>query len=125
MTLLKAQLSSLVSTITDFLLTHFLTEAAGIWYLISSVIGTTMGGFVNFLLGRHWVFKAKSNPALSQAGKYLVVWIGSLILNTTGVYVFTEILLFHYLVSKVLISLMVGIFFNFLLQKMFVFKTQS
>ena len=119
---IKAQISSLVSTLADFLVTRLFTETLCLWYLFSSISGTITGGVVNFLLGRYWTFKVLKENKLVQAQKYLIIWIGSLLLNTSGVYLFTEVLGFHYMISKILVSISVGVFFNFYFQKTFVFK---
>ena len=121
-TFIKAQFSSIVSTIADFLLTLFLTEL-GIWYLLSSSIGTITGGIINFALGAYWVFKTGNHKITVQAKRYVMIWVGSLILNTLGMYVFTELFQMYYIFSKILISILVGAFYNFYFQKSFVYRT--
>lgn len=123
-TFIKAQFSAIVSTIADFLLTLFLTEL-GIWYLLSSLTGTISGGCINFSLGRYWVFKARNHKKIAQAKRYVIIWIGSLVLNTLGIYVFTDLLQIHYILSKILISVIVGVFYNFYFQKSYVYRTQN
>jgi putative flippase GtrA len=123
-TFIKAQFSAIVSTIADFLLTLFLTEL-GIWYLLSSLIGTISGGCINFSLGRYWVFKARNHKKIVQAKRYVIIWIGNLVLNTLGIYVFTDLLKIHYILSKILISVIVGVFYNFYFQKSYVYRTQN
>ncbi len=122
-TFLKAQCSALISTAVDFLATIFLTQVVGLWYLMSSCMGTILGGYVNFSLGRNWAFQIDNSEKLSQALRYAVVWSGSLLLNTFMLYLFTEVLRLHYIVSKSIVSVLVGVFFNFYFQKTFVFKT--
>lgn len=119
---IKAQLSSLVSTVVDFLITHLFTEVFGLWYLFSSAMGTVTGGLLNFSLGRYWTFKAYGESKVVQAQKYIVIWVASLCLNVAGVFFLTEVLTFHYLLSKVIVAIMVGVCFNFYFQKSFVFK---
>ena len=118
----KAQFSSLASTVADFLITHLLTEVFGLWYLLSSALGTIIGGLLNFSLGRYWTFKAFDQDKVAQIQRYIVIWIGSLLLNLSGVFLLTEVLKFHYLLSKTIVSITVGVFFNFYFQKSFVFK---
>ena len=124
-TFIKAQLSSLASTLGDFLLTSFFTETLGVWYLLSSSMVTILGGCVNFLLGRYWVFNAIHNHKFGQAKKYLIVWAGSLILNSLVVYLFTELLQIYYMLSKILVAILVGVIYNYYYQKTFVFETQN
>jgi putative flippase GtrA len=124
-TFLKAQTSSIISTLADFLFTLFFTEIIGMWYLVSSSIGTIIGGCVNFSLGRNWVFNAKRSNRITQAKKYIMVWTGSLILNSSGVYLLTDTFRIHYIISKSVITVLVGVFFNFYFQRSFVFKAQE
>lgn len=120
---LKAQYSSLISTAADFSVTLFLTQVVGVWYLLSSCTGTVVGGYVNYSLGRNWVFRSKNGPLRVQLARYIVVWSGSLILNTLGLFFITEVLGFHYIISKAIIAVCVGMGFNFYFQKSFVFKS--
>jgi putative flippase GtrA len=119
---LKAQASSLISTGVDFLVTYILKSILGTWFFLASIIGTICGGVVNFLLGRNWVFSSKENKASQQLFKYTIVWLGSFLLNASGIYLFTEIIKFEEWISKIAVSLIVGIGYNYVLQKFFVFK---
>jgi putative flippase GtrA len=83
---------------------------------------TICGGIVNFLIGRNWVFDSKSNKVHKQAVRYGIVWGGNLFLNTAGMFVLTKGLKVHYVVSKIFVSLLVGFFYNYTLQKRYVFK---
>ena len=120
---LKAQCSAIISTLADFLVTIFLTQIVGLWYLLSSCMGTIFGGYVNFSLGRNWAFQINNSEKFSQAIRYVVVWSGSLLLNTSMVYLFTDIFHLHYILSKTIVSILIGVFFKFYFQKTFVFKT--
>lgn len=119
---IRAQVSSLISTIVDFGVTIFLKEVCGVWYLFSTSAGSILGGVTNFTLGRRWVFKAHGLPQGSQAMRYFLVWGGSILLNIAGVWLMTSIGHLNYLYSKIITAIFVGIFFNYLLQNMYVFK---
>lgn len=121
-TFLKAQASSLISSAVDFLVTVTLKEIFGIYYLTASVIGVISGGVTNFLLGRNIVFSSKEKSVETQAFRYIVVWLGNLALNTLGVYLFTSVLNIEYRISKILVAIIVGLSYNYVLQKFFVFK---
>jgi len=114
---IKAQMSSLLSTVIDFGFTIFLKELCGLWYLFSTSVGSILGGITNFILGRRWVFKAVEFPPASQAIRYLLVWGGSILLNIGGVYLLTSIGQINYLFSKMITAVIIGVFFNFFLQK--------
>jgi putative flippase GtrA len=118
---LKAQAASLFASTVDFLTTLVSVQVLGAWYLTGSVTGTIAGGWVNFSVGRRWVFKSGSQNIHKQAIKYLLVWAGNLLLVTIGVFLLTHVAKFNYIFSKILVSLLVGSTYNYLMQKRFVF----
>jgi putative flippase GtrA len=119
---IKAQVSSLIATATDFAITIFLVEIFHLLAIVAAAIGTITGGVVNFLLGRNWVFKAEAKPIPKQAFRYLLVWIGNFFLNIAGMALMVNLMHANYILSKILISLLVGVFYNYLLQGKYVFK---
>lgn len=121
-TFVKAQAASLAATIVDFAVFILLTTVFNCWYLAASITGTISGGIANFLLGRVWVFEAREGRVPMQAFKYLLVWAGNLLLVTGGVFVVKEYLGLAPLTSKIIVSLIVGFTYNYMLQKKFVFK---
>ena len=121
-TFVKAQAASLAATIVDFSVFLILTEWLNCWYLAASITGTISGGVTNFLLGRIWVFDATEKKIPLQAFKYALVWTGNLILVSAGVFVVKEYAGLSPLASKIIVSLIVGFTYNYMLQKKFVFK---
>jgi putative flippase GtrA len=122
-TFLKAQTSSLVASGVDFSMMIILVELLGIWYLPASITGTIIGGFTNFSLGRRWVFKAREKKVREQILKYFIVWIGYLVLAAAGVYAVTQLIgVKYYVISKASVTVLLGISYNYLLQKKFVFR---
>lgn len=119
----KSQLSSLISTCFDFLITIACVELLRLGYVQATMLGATSGAVCNFILGRVWVFQARSSSKAHQAAWYFVVWLGSLGLNTLGMYLLADLLGIEYIFAKVLISLAVGFFYNYQLHKRLVFKT--
>jgi len=120
-TFLKAQASSLTATAVDYLVT-FLLQILFHWSMPASILGTVSGGVVNFTMNRSWVFEARSKKIQSQAIRYILVWIGNLILVTVGVFVLIKWGGLDLMVAKIIVSLIVGFFYNYFLQKKFVFK---
>lgn len=120
-TFVKAQVASLSASIIDFLTTLVCTQVFQLWYVLGSVLGTTAGGIVNFMMGRNWVFGSKERSIHLQIIKYILVWAGNLALTTAGVYLVTHYLHVNYILSKIAVSLTVGTGYNFLMQKKFVF----
>ena len=121
-TFIKAQTASLTATMIDFGVTILLKEGFHCWYLLASILGTVTGGVVNFMMNRSWVFRAHDKKIHFQAVKYMMVWGGNLVLVSGGVFVLTNYGGMSYFVSKISVSVMVGFFYNYVLQKRFVFK---
>ena len=84
-----------------------------------------LGALINFILGRHWSFVANDEAVRGQAIRYAAVSAVSLLLNSLGVYLLTDYLKIHYVISKVIIAFLVGILFNFPLHRSFVFRRHT
>jgi putative flippase GtrA len=121
---LKAQAASLTASAVDFLVTVVLVEGLRVWPVAATMLGNVAGGIANFYLGRHHVFKVSSHRAASQGVRYSVVWLGSLLLNAGGMYLLADLAHANYLLSKVVVSLLVGFGFNYPLQLYFVFRSK-
>jgi putative flippase GtrA len=117
----KFQVTSFTASLVDFLMTVLLVELTGLWYLIANIIGVVSGGVTNFFLNKSWTFRSKNVLVHKQAFRYLHVWTGSLLLNTSGMYVLTSMLNIDYIISKIFVSFAVGLGFNFPMQKKYVF----
>ncbi len=120
-TFFKANVASLITSLCDYLVTIIAVQVFSFNVVIAGATGTVFGGIVNFLMGRNWTFKARQARASSQAKRYLLVWLGNLLLNATGMYVFTKMGV-NYIITKVATSLFVGVAFNYPFQKSYVFK---
>lgn len=121
-TFIKAQAASLAATCFDFLTTIVLVNVFGWWYLAGSVTGTIAGGLLNFMIGRLWAFNAGEGKIEWQFIKYVLVWTGNLLLNAAGVFMITQYIGLSYVISKVITAVVVGIGYNYVLQKKFVFR---
>jgi len=120
-TFIKAQASSIISTFFDFLTTIVCKEFFGVWYVAASFAGTFIGGVTNFALGRRWVFDGRDKKVHAQLIKYLIIWGGNMLLTTFGVFIVTHYCGSSYFISKIIVAIIVGIGYNYMLQKKFVF----
>lgn len=102
---------------------------------ISTAIGAVCGGIVNCCINYRFTFHASDVPVKAVAVKYALIWIGSLALNVYGTQVVYEILKGltfledmgfkpngYYAAARLSVSLIVSIFWNFLMQKNFVYN---
>jgi putative flippase GtrA len=128
-TFTKAQLASLLATAVDFLVTFVLLRWAGIPPVAASarvtfygVTGTLCGGFTHFMISRNWVFNAQEKKWMAQVNRYVLVWIGNLVLNASGLYLLMRYTSLQPMLAKVISATTVAVFYNYILQKRFVFK---
>jgi putative flippase GtrA len=119
----KAQIASVLATAVDFLVMRLIVQIAGLPYVVpASAIGTVLGGITHFLVSRGWVFRAGEGRWKVHLGKYLLVWTGNLLLSVSVLYLLTHYTSINYLVAKIGIAIGLAVFYNYVLQKKFVFK---
>lgn len=121
-TFLKANMASLVASGCDYMVTIIAVEFFSLNVVLAGILGTMCGGIIHFIMGRHWVFRAGEVKVTRQVKKYSLVWIGNLLINGTGMYVFTKLGV-NYIVTKVVTSTLIGWAYNYPLQKWYVFET--
>ena len=119
---IKAQFSAFIGGISDYIIMIFLTEFAGLFYVISIGISGTLGAVINYSLNRYWTFKRTDIPMQTQLKKFVVVVIGSIILKSSGTYILTEWVHIDYKISRLMVDAVVSLGFNFMLQKYWVFR---
>ena len=118
----KATVASLSASFSDFLITILLVSL-NFDHLFSSITGNVFGGLINFLICRRWVFEARNDSVALQSKRYLLVWIGNLLVNAFGLYLFINVLKVPYITAKIITSIVVGFVYNYPIQKRYVFKT--
>ena len=108
----KAQIASILATAVDFLVMHMIVQMAGLaWVVPASAIGTILGGVTHFLVSRTWVFRAGEGR-----------WAGNRRRSVSGLDLLTRDTSINYLVAKIGIAIGLAVFYNYVLQKRFVFK---
>jgi putative flippase GtrA len=121
-TFTKAQLASVLATGVDFAITYLLLHFAGAPIVASGATGTICGGVTNFLIGRNWVFNAQEEKWAAQLNRYMLVWIGNLVLNVSGLWLLTHYTGLKDMFAKIITAVTVAVCYNYPLQKRFVFK---
>jgi putative flippase GtrA len=119
---IKAQAASVIATLADYGVTIFCHEILHVLIVWSSALGTVCGGILHFTMGRRWVFSARHKELKIQIGKYIIVWIGYIILSTGAVFVLTHYGSVNYILSKIIVSVLMGVGYNYTLHKKFVFN---
>ncbi len=118
----KTQAILVAGSVADFVVTFLFTDIFHGWYLAGNAAGNVVGSLSQFVMSRLWAFNAADQPVRKQLGKFVLMWIGNIILSAIGVYCFTHFFQLHYLISKLVISVLLGISYTYLVSKNFVFK---
>ena len=120
----KAQLSAQVSTFVDFAVTLVVSSFFDVYYVVATFLGALSGGISNCIINYRWVFHSGGQHKRSVAIKYFIVWGVSIALNTLGTYVLTEISGQYFFFAKIVAAVMVGIFWNYQMQRFFVYRNR-
>lgn len=123
-TFIKVNIASLTASSCDYLVTVLMVRYFNTDPVIGGVTGTVFGGLVNFFVGRNWVFKARDHSVTLQGKRYLLSWMGNLILNICGLYILIKLFNVQYLIAKVTTSVFVAFAYNYHIQKQYVFKNK-
>lgn len=134
-TFIRSTLSSQVSSWTDmavsFCVFAFLFKIA--W--LATAIGAVCGGIVNCIVGYTFTYHAQGVSKKAVIVKFVIVWFGSLVLNSAGTegltwllgrWTWLESIGFKpdgiFAAARLTVSLAVSLAWNFLLQRSFVFR---
>jgi putative flippase GtrA len=90
-------------------------------YLVANFVGNCAGGTAQFFLCRKWAFQPEQKKIGLQILKFILVFIGNLLLSAACVFMLTNYLELNYIISKSITSVILGVSYNYLLQKNFVF----
>ncbi|HCL83171.1 MAG TPA: GtrA family protein [Chitinophagaceae bacterium] len=122
LTFIKTQAASILGSGADYLTTIILVEIFHWGYLPANAAGNICGGTAQFILCRNWVFKLGKKRTRVRALKFILVFIGNLLLSSAGIYFFTHYIRTNYIISKTITSVLLGISYNYWMQKKFVFS---
>ena len=103
---------------TLFVLTHY----AGVPYLLSAAIAFILGLVTNYLISISWVFQHSGKMRVWQEFVcFAIIGVIGLGLNELIMYVGTDMMHLHYMISK-LISTAIVFFWNFFARKFMLFN---
>lgn len=108
--------------IVDFSSLFALTEYVGIHYLTSATIAFVFGITTNYSLSILWVFDGRmiKNKWL-EAGIFMLIGVIGLCLNLLFMWILTEYIHFHYLLSKAVATVFVYMW-NFFVRRYTLFR---
>jgi putative flippase GtrA len=108
--------------LVDFGLLYVLTDGAGLYYLLSATLSFLAGLVVNYVLSVSWVFSRRTLE--SRWAEFLIFAIIGVVgvgLNALFMWLFTEVVGLHYLVSKMGSAVLVFLW-NFFARKLSLFR---
>jgi putative flippase GtrA len=118
---LKTQVALIAGSVADFGITILLVEIFHCWYVAGNAAGNIAGAVAQFLISRNWVFTGHQQNVPVQLVRFIIMWVGNIVLAAAGVFLLTHFLNIHYLFSKLFVSILLGLTYTYLLSKKFVF----
>jgi len=108
--------------IVDYGLLFVLTEYCGLHYLWSATISFIAGLIVNYALSTWWIFRnSKLKNKMVEFLVFSIIGVIGLGFNNLFLYLFTDKLHIHYMISKLITAAIVMIW-NFLGRKLILFN---
>ena len=134
-TLLRSSISSQIASWIDLGVAFVLFALIHLYPWLATAIGAICGGIVNCAINYRFTFHAGDVPVKAVVVKYAMIWLGSLLLNVIGTQLLYELIRHftfldnmgftdkgYFAAARLIISFIVSIFWNFLMQKNFVYK---
>jgi putative flippase GtrA len=116
--------AGVIATLADFALVSALVGRLGIAPPVATLWGCGLGGVVNFALNRHWAFDSGASLQRS-AVRYALISATSALLNSAGVALLLALGTLTYALPYQLVWWLVrglvSVFYNFPVQRRFVF----
>lgn len=107
--------------IIDFGMLIILTEIFNVNYLISALVGFTLGLIVNYFLSIKWVFNQRNIRKRSvEFLLFTLIGMVGLALNELSIWFLTEVVMLYYMLSKIITTVMVYMW-NFFARKYLLF----
>ena len=120
---LRALLTSITATSVDFCMSVVLKEWIGIYCVVASPLGGLSEDLTAFFTGRVLVSNKSpgrlSNPFL----RFIFPHFFSIFLNPSVVFFIVEHVAIPFVWSRIVVACFVGFFFNFLMNRYFVFRS--
>lgn len=112
-----------VATVVDWSCLFLLTELGHIHYLVSTTFAFLAGLATNFILSKQLVFKANESRVkpVMEFLSYAIIGIFGLGITELIMILFTNRLMLHYMLSKVIATVVV-LFWNYAARRFMIYK---
>ena len=118
--LIRYLITGVSSAALEFSILYVLTNYAHMWHIFSNSISVFVSFWFNFLLTKFWTFKSRNN-FYRQLGMYTILFFINIGISNAVMYLFTDVLSFHYMLSKVVASGVI-VCWNFVVYKKVIYK---
>ncbi|WP_058485372.1 GtrA family protein [Defluviitalea phaphyphila] len=124
-TFYKFSIVGIINTFVDFSIFIFLNKYLGVHYLLSQIFGYTGGVINSFALNKKWTFNNTNNlkKGYVQFIQFIFINIISLIITSSLIKIFVEILYIDVVFSKIIVIFVAQII-NFTGSKFLVFSNK-
>lgn len=120
--LIRYFVSGGVAFVVDASLLYLLTEWLGFHYLLSTVISYSVGLVITYLFSILWVFDNRSvENKVVEFSVFASIGVMGLGLTSLFMWLFTSKCGFHYIVSKIITTVIVFVW-NFVAKKLLLFR---
>lgn len=114
-----------VAFVADFGLLYVLTDVLGVYYLLSSVVGFLAGQVITYLFSAYWIFtQRRFDNRLHEFALFVIIGVVGLLITALFMWLFTDLLHVHYLLSKVLTTI-IATGWSFSARKFFLFSQKN
>ncbi len=114
-----------VAFVVDFGLLFVLTRFGGLNYLVSAAVGFCAGLIINYQLSIRWVFETRAvADQRREFAVFTAIGVGGVLVNELIMWFGVEVLVWYYLLVKLLATGVV-FFFNFSLRKLLLFSASD
>lgn len=108
--------------IVDYGLLYFFAEFCSFHYLISASLSFVAGLLVNYLISTKWIFRrSKLSSKTAEFVIFAVIGVIGLFLTDVLMFLFTDVLKIHFMVSKLMAAAIV-LLWNFIGRKYILFN---
>lgn len=119
---IKFGLVGCINTATSLAI-YYILLFFSVKYLLASVLGYVSSSIVGFILNKFWVFQAKNTKTVQETVRYYIVYGCALLINLCMMYLLVDILMISDKIAPI-ITLCVTVPFNFVMSKLWVFKSK-
>ena len=113
-----------ISAILEIGLLVAFVDGLGLDYLKANIFVFVIGGPINFLMNKYWVFEKGSLKGYVQIVGFISLALLNLVLNQFLLWLFVEYFFIDYRISKVL-AIGLGVLLNFLVKKYLIFEKKK